>query len=150
MLDTIKTKLKAHLLHALQEGYDPSLQWPPIDFETPADKEHGDLSCNIALKSAKILKKPPVELAQDISTLLEKQLAKTDLNSQIKSIEVKKPGFINFYFQSNAFVDILSEVFLKNESYGKSNLGAKQKIQIEFVSANPTGPLSIAHARQAA
>ena len=132
---------------AMAEGVD---DLPSVEIEKPADKLHGDLSSNIALKSAKIFKKKPLDIAADLVAEINKTLEESTVKSSIANIEVKAPGFINFYLSDQQIYTILHDVFAQKSAYGSSELGQGEKIQIEFVSANPTGPLSVAHARQAA
>jgi len=118
-----------------------------IDFQNeiiinvPSEKENGDFSTNLALQLTKILKKNPMEIAEKI---------KENINDErIKKIEIKAPGFINFFVSKTLWTDNLNKVLEENENYGKSNIGNKKKIDIEFVSANPTGNLHVGHARGA-
>ncbi|MBN1870672.1 MAG: arginine--tRNA ligase [Candidatus Omnitrophica bacterium] len=123
---------------------------PSVELEIPADKEHGEFASNIALKSSRLFKKPPMDVAQQFQSVFQGLLKNQELRRKIAKIEVKKPGFINFYLAPAAAFEILSQIFRDQKNYGRLPYGAKKKIQIEFVSANPTGPLSVAHARQAA
>ncbi len=117
-----------------------------ISLEIPKDNANGDLSSNIALKLARELKKSPIDIAKQIKEKLDigKSL------SCFSKIEVKPPGFINFFLGSTFLSETLKSVLTLEDQFGSSELGKSKSIQIEFVSANPTGPLSVAHARQAA
>ena len=122
---------------------------PPIYLENPKNKTYGDLSSNIALRIANLCKRNP----QDIAQLIREHLAensKGEFKDSIKNIEVKSPGFINFFFTKQYLCETLKSVLKEKNNFGKVNIGRNEKVQIEFVSANPTGPLSVAHARQAA
>jgi len=121
-----------------------------IYLEDVKEKEFGDWSLNLAMKLTKEFRKSPEEVAAFLSAQLQKKLKKKKLGQKIKKIEVKPPGFINIFLDNNALYDVLKLIREEKENYGKSKLAKKEKILIEFVSANPTGPLSIAHARQAA
>jgi len=149
MLSDFKTQLKSFLEQTLSKNFS-SENLPSIELESPAQKIHGDYACNIALKSAKIFKKPPIKIAEDFCNIIQKNIAETDIAHKIAKIEIKNPGFINFYLTPQTIFETLHQIFTDQDCYGRSNFGQKQKIQIEFVSANPTGPLSVAHARQAA
>ena len=81
---------------------------------------------------------------------LQELLDASPLKGHIAKIEVKKPGFINFYLSPEGFYSVLYDVFAQKENYGRSHFGHTQKFCLEFVSANPTGPLTVAHGRQAA
>lgn len=149
MLNDLKNNLQELLVSALRPQFQNENDVPIIELETPADKKHGDFSCNVAMKSAKALRKAPITIAGDFLKCIEGAISTSEMSGLIEKVEVKAPGFINFYLAPKAFYLILEEIFEKQEEYGKSDFGKGKKIQIEFVSANPTGPLSVAHARQA-
>lgn len=121
-----------------------------INLEIPNDKTHGDLASNVALKVCKELKKSPLEIANQIKEYLSDNSSKLGLAQYVHKIEVEPPGFINFFFSHKILSETINEILTKKDNFGKSDLGKSKKVQIEFVSANPTGPLSVAHARQAA
>ncbi|MFT5170160.1 MAG: arginyl-tRNA synthetase, partial [Candidatus Omnitrophota bacterium] len=146
----IKEKIRIFITDNLAQLTDAINDLPAVEIEKPADPSHGDFSTNIALKSARVFRKKPADIALDIIQQLQKSLESSDLKSYIASIEVKGPGFINFRLSSDAVYEVLHKVFKEKDNFGTSNFGKDEKIQIEFVSANPTGPLSVAHARQAA
>jgi arginyl-tRNA synthetase len=138
------------LINQAVRGLSIPGELPSIVVEVPADKNHGEFTCNIAMQLSRILKKNPVEIADHIVKALETTLSAHPLRSKIKKIEVKKPGFINFYFSHEALYDILYRIFEEGSRFGSSNFGQGRKTLVEFVSANPTGPLTVAHGRQAA
>jgi len=115
-----------------------------LEVGTPRSREYGDLSTNIALKLSKPLKKSPKDIAASILPKL-----KEDFKDVFDNIEIVEPGFINFYFSTEYLYGFLGDI-LKDERVFLNNIGKGKKVLIEFVSANPTGPLSIAHGRQAA
>lgn len=122
-----------------------------IELEIPREKSNGDVSTNIAMKAAKLAKKPPLQLAEILKTDLEKRLSRDDvLNKAVASVEMKKPGFINFFLSDGYLLSVLAEIRNKDLDFGRSDMGRGDMFQVEFVSANPTGPLTIAHGRQAA
>jgi len=121
-----------------------------ILIDVPADKQHGEFSCNIAMQLSRVLKKAPIQIAQQIVPQIEELLKSSSLNGQIAKVEIKSPGFINFYLSPEGFYQVLYDVFAQKSNYGRSNYGANKKFCLEFVSANPTGPLTVAHGRQAA
>jgi len=123
---------------------------PAVLIDVPADKQHGEFSCNMALQLSRQLKKSPLSIAQQILPKLQELLNSSSLNKQISKIEIKAPGFINFYLSAEGFYNVLDDVYQQKENYGRSNFGRAQKFCLEFVSANPTGPLTVAHGRQAA
>ena len=110
-----------------------------VVIEIPKDKVNGDFSTNIAMQLAKQLKKPPVEIAKDI--------IKNINETWIDKIEIAGPGFINFFVKQDYLLDNINYVIEQNEKYGSSSLGNHEKVNIEFVSANPTGILHIGNAR---
>lgn len=116
---------------------------PTVHVERTRDASHGDFATNIALMLAKAAKMNPRELAQKIITALPQ-------NDAILKIEIAGAGFINFFMNPNAQYQIISDIQTASENFGKSQIGAGKKVQVEFVSANPTGPLHVGHGRGAA
>lgn len=115
-----------------------------LTFEKPKQEEHGDLTTNVAMSLAKSLGKNPRALAQEIVVNLK-------VSSEFVSrVEVAGPGFINVKFTDAFFTNQLGSILEQGGSFGKSSMGGNKKTQVEFVSANPTGPLSVGHGRQAA
>lgn len=114
-----------------------------VQLERPKIKEHGDISCNIAMVLAKEQKRNPLDIANELTNKLKKN---TDL---ITRIEIAKPGFINFVVSDSALCESLAEALKANESFGIAKQKTREKILIEYVSANPTGDLHIGHGRQA-
>jgi arginyl-tRNA synthetase len=117
---------------------------PALVIETPAHAEHGDFSTNAAMMLAKAEKTAPRLVAE---TLVRHLLASVDI---CHKIEIAGPGFINFYVKEDAWRGLLPHIAAAGAEYGKSQVGAGKKVQVEFVSANPTGPLHIGHGRGAA
>mgnify|MGYP001435061266 FL=1 len=113
-----------------------------ISIEKPKNKDHGDVSTNIALLLTKIIKKNPLEICEE----LKKELIKSDL---FESIEIAKPGFINFKLAVSSLTKSLNKIIDLNNDYGKNKSGKNKKVLVEFVSANPTGPLTVGHGRGA-
>lgn len=155
MSSDFQSQLKSIIEQSLAELFQndkKTLSLPPISvtLEIPTEKKYGDYSCTAALRLASILKKNPFELAKSLRDSISSKLLNSSLKNKIQSIEVIKPGFINFYLTSAAILEILEEILERAENFGRSNQKKGEKIHIEFVSANPTGPLSVAHARQAA
>jgi arginyl-tRNA synthetase len=141
----LESKLISELEELLKE-INPKLSSQPIVIETPRDKKFGDLSTNIAMKISSQIKKNPIELAEYFKKKLEEVSLLKDF---FEKIDVISPGFLNFYFSGKFLRENLKEIIKLKQNYGKNNIGNGKKILIEFVSANPTGPLSIAHGRQA-
>ncbi len=144
----MKDYLKSKILAALEKsGLKTSSD---ISFEKPKVESHGDLSTNFALVVAKQLseeslsvKMKPREIAQRIVDAIELD------PTLVRKVEVAGPGFINFKFTDKYFLTFINEVLENGEDFGKSTAGAGKKTQVEFVSANPTGPLTVGHGRNA-
>jgi len=118
--------------------------------DIPADSRFGDLSLNLAMRLASILKKSPLEIANNVVLNINKHLARVPFKGYIKEVKAEGAGFINFYLSNIYFCDELKAVLLEGPDAFRVNLGRGRPVLLEFVSANPTGPLSVAHARQAA
>src|SRR2546430_2029261 len=119
----------------------------PITLERPKVAAHGDLSCNIALQIAKSLKKNPREVAQTIADAVRANPAGRGLVDQV---EIAGPGFINLRIAAAAKQAVVPTVLREANHFGTISSAGGEKVVIEFVSANPTGPLHVGHARQAA
>lgn len=111
-----------------------------FDVEIPSDEKHGDLSSNVALLSAKVLKMAPIKIAQMITSNIGEV-------EYVEKIEIAGPGFINFFLSKNYFADALKEIEKCGKTYGDNSSGKNKKVMIEFVSANPTGPMHMGNAR---
>ena len=121
------------------------------EIEIPKDKTHGDLATNVSLKAVRFTRgMRPLDLAGLIKAKLEHEIAIFHLKDIIERVEVKPPGFINFFFSKDYLCKVLLEIKRRRGSFGRSSIGRGIRLQVEFVSANPTGPLTIAHGRQAA
>jgi arginyl-tRNA synthetase len=134
--------LKRIITEALQRLY-PEIELPEITLEKPRIAEHGDLASNVAMTLAKPLRKPPRAIAEELVGALSFD------TEQLESVEIAGPGFINFRFASNWLYTALQGALDKGESYGKGDLLSGKRYQVEFVSANPTGPLTVGHGRNA-
>ncbi|MFH0987636.1 MAG: arginine--tRNA ligase [Patescibacteria group bacterium] len=115
-----------------------------INIDYPPRKEYGDYSTTLPLDLAKVLKKNPLKIAEDIFSLVKKEKL-----SIFKKIEVIKPGFINFFIRENYFRKELEKVLEEKENFGKINIGKGKNTNVEFISANPTGSLHIGNGRGA-
>ena len=119
------------------------LKETPLVLEIPKNYEHGDLSCNIAMILSKKLKKNPREIANEIISEIKYD------EKIISDIKIAGPGFINFYFTNRFVSKVIDDILSKRENYGKSSINTGKKANVEFVSANPTGPLTVGHGRNA-
>ena len=118
--------------------------------DLPTDSRFGDLSTNIALRLSKAIGKPPLQVAANVIEEIKKHLEKSPLKDYIERIKPEGPGFINFYLSDRYFYEQLRDVIRDKDAFFRVDTGKGRKVLLEFVSANPTGPLSVAHARQAA
>lgn len=116
---------------------------PRINVENTRDKSHGDFATNLAMMLTKMMGKPPREVAQ----LIIEKLPDSEV---IEKVEIAGPGFINFFVNGSAKFDVIEAVLDAGEAYGRCNVGQGQSVLIEYVSANPTGPLHVGHGRGAA
>ena len=120
---------------------------PNVVLERPRDPSHGDIACNVAMQLAKPLKKNPRELAQAVVAAI---LANPAREGLVESIDIAGPGFINLRVAATAKQAVVQVIQREGDCYGKSDAGAGRKVMVEFVSANPTGPLHVGHGRQGA
>ena len=137
--------MKEYLYTAFKEAEKkiPELAEISISFDIPKSSEHGDLSSNAAMLLSKKFKKNPRVIAQEIidALLLD--------NSVIEKTEIAGPGFINFFFTLQSTAEIVKDIIKQSDNYGKSDKYSGKKANVEFVSANPTGPLTVGHGRNA-
>jgi len=117
---------------------------PPFEIEWPKVKEHGDLSANIALVLSRQKKSPPQKVAEEIVRKIRN--SKSEIRNLVEKIDVKN-GFINFTFKKEVWQESLREIEAEGENFGQSDSGKGRKVLVEFVSANPTGPIHIGNAR---
>jgi arginyl-tRNA synthetase len=137
----LKEQISAAVLKA---GLATEAELPDIILEKPKDKSHGDFATNIAMQLARIAKKAPRQIAEDIVANLDASKA------SVEKVEIAGPGFINFFMKNDFLTDLIPTILDAGEAYGKSDFGQDKKVQVEFVSVNPTGDLHLGHARGAA
>ncbi|TVV41813.1 arginine--tRNA ligase [Thalassolituus sp. C2-1] len=143
MKPQIAELLSAAVASLKAQGTLPADLEPRIQIDNTRDKAHGDLATNLAMMLAKPAGKNPRELAQLLVDALP-------ANTLVEKVEIAGPGFINFYLSDASTASLVKAVLEQKEAYGRNNDGAGRKVQVEFVSANPTGPLHIGHGRGAA
>ncbi|WP_096203009.1 arginine--tRNA ligase [Bacillus sp. FJAT-45350] len=144
-VEQIKEQLKSEIIEAvLRAELATKDTMPVVVLETPKDKAHGDYATNMAMQLARVAKKAPRAIAEELVAQLDKEKA------SIAKVEIAGPGFINFYMDNAYLRDVITTVLEANQNYGQTNVGNNTKIQVEFVSANPTGNLHLGHARGAA
>ena len=132
-------RLVADAADAAGEGGDP----PAFALDVPRQADHGDFACNAAMVLTKRLRRPPREIAQELIDQLG------DAGGLVERAEIAGPGFVNLWLSDARWQGLLREILEAGPRYGASEAGAGRKIQVEFVSANPTGPLTLGHGRQA-
>lgn len=127
----------------IADGTLPQGLEPAINIDRTKDKNHGDLASNIAMTLAKPARKAPRDIAQQI-------IAALPASSQLSKAEIAGPGFINFFLNEAAASQVVKDILSQGQRFGHNQDGAGKKVQVEFVSANPTGPLHVGHGRGAA
>jgi len=135
--------VRAALSDAIAAGQLPVRSVPAFTLEVPSDLAFGDLACNVAMLCAREARKPPRAVAETVIAHLR------DPGGWLANVEIAGPGFINFRLAAPFWRMLLGEALAQGERYGQSDVGAGRPVQVEFVSANPTGPLHIGHGRGA-
>lgn len=143
MKDTLITLLEGAVAALKQEGVLPQDVQPTIKVDPTKDKAHGDYATNLALMLAKPAGMQPRELAAAVVNALP-------ASDAVQKTDIAGPGFINFFAATDAAAQVVAQVLDCGDTFGRSMLGQGQKVQVEFVSANPTGPLHVGHGRGAA
>ncbi|MYL69658.1 arginine--tRNA ligase [Halobacillus litoralis] len=145
IVEQMEQKLKDEIVRSvLAAELASEEEMPEVILEQPKDKAHGDYATNMAMQLARVAKKNPRAIATDLVEQFDKSKA------SIEKIEIAGPGFINFYMNNQYLTELVPTILNTGEKYGRSNSGQDHKIQVEFVSANPTGTLHLGHARGAA
>ncbi len=140
--ETIAELIKNAVIAAQQAGKLPALTLPEIAIERPQNPEHGDYACSISLKLARAVGTSPLAIASEIAGFITP-------SAEIESATVAPPGFINFTLKNDWLTQQVDAILEIGEAYGNIELGQGKRIQIEFVSVNPTGPLHVGHGRGA-
>jgi len=144
----MKQIIKKIIIEASKQAFNqkdlPVDEFAEIELEEPKSESHGDFSSNVAMKMASIQKLAPRKIAEAIIKNID------DKEGIIYKTEIAGPGFINFFISPSAWYPVLKTIHTEDASYGASDTGKGKKIQVEFVSANPTGPLHVGHGRGAA
>ncbi|ATP38932.1 arginine--tRNA ligase [Solibacillus sp. R5-41] len=143
-VEQLQQSIKAALVAAVEKaGLVEAGTELNIHLETPKDKANGDFATNIAMQLTKLAKKPPRAIAEAILESIEIE------GTDIEKIDIAGPGFMNITVRKDFLAGVVKAAFEQGEVYGRSNAGGAQKVQVEFVSANPTGDLHLGHARGA-
>ena len=145
LVSTATAQLRQALAQAIQAAIDagqlPQAPLPEIQLEVPADRSHGDWSCNAAMAGARSFRMAPQKIAQAIQENL-------DLSATyFASCQIAGPGFLNFTYHPRFYGEVLQDIHALGAAYGTSDAGQGQRVLVEFVSANPTGPMHIGNAR---
>jgi len=142
MKTTIEKLMSASIDELKKQSFLPPDLTVDVQIEKARDEKHGDFTCNIALILAKSAKKNPHDIAQKIIEHLPS-------HPHIEKIEIAGPGFINFKLSQTVYEELIQTILNKKEKFGLSTMGKTHKVHIEYVSANPTGPLHVGHGRGA-
>lgn len=139
--EQLEERVKQALVCLLTEHHQEGREAPRFLIEIPAQTSHGDFSCNVAMVSSKLFRLPPREIA---AALLERMTLE---GSYFERAEVAGPGFLNFFISQRWFSDVVADIVAEKEQYGRCDVGSGKRVIVEFVSANPTGPMHIGNAR---
>lgn len=139
--DMLRSKLESAVKAAVAAGELPEKDPAPFIVEIPSNKANGDFSTNIAMACAKCFRKAPRMIAQSIADHIDRG------DTLFERVEIAGPGFLNFFLSGSYYSAVLKDIFACGEDYGKSDFGQGKKVIVEFVSANPTGPMHIGNAR---
>ncbi|MCC8069076.1 MAG: arginine--tRNA ligase [Ruminococcus sp.] len=139
--EELKQLILCSLGRLVADGKISAEPLPPFRIEVPADKSHGDFAVNVAMVSAKTLKMPPRKIAELICSRLDLE------GSFFNRCEIAGAGFINFFLNQKWFSNVVDNVIAEKENFGRTDLGKGKRVLVEFVSANPTGPMHIGNAR---
>ena len=140
-VESLKSAITNAINKAIENGELPKAEIPEFIIETPADTTHGDFATNAAMAGAKSFRMPPFKIAQAITANLDLS------NTVCERFETAGPGFINFFLGSDFYSGVVEEILSNPEDYGKSDFGKGENVMVEFVSANPTGPMHMGNAR---
>lgn len=143
MINELLNNLKLDIIKSIKDKYDLDINENDVFFDTPKDKSHGDYSINIAMRLAKPLRKAPVIIANEIIENIDNN------KNHLEKVEVLN-GFINFFIDKKYLSNVVFKINAEKDNYGNSNYGNHKKVDIEYVSANPTGFLHVGHCRGAA
>ncbi len=145
VVETTKNSIKNSILKAAEKaiklGAFPEAELPNFTIEEPADRTHGDFAVNAAMVWARALRSAPRKIAEAIVENIDIS------DTYVDKLEIAGPGFINFYLKNEYYGAVVADVLCKGDNYGNSTVGAGKKVMVEFVSANPTGPMHIGNAR---
>lgn len=137
----LKNIIEQAVKKAVSNGTLPEAEMPQFNIEKPANKDNGDYSTNVAMAGARAFKKAPRMIAEAIVSCIDLD------GTAFDRVEIAGPGFMNFFLSQQFYSNVLKDVFSCGKDYGKSDYGQGKRVLVEFVSANPTGPMHIGNAR---
>lgn len=137
----LKNIIEQAVKKAVSNGALPEAEMPQFNIEKPANKDNGDYSTNVAMAGARAFKKAPKMIAEAIASCIDLD------GTAFERVEIAGPGFMNFFLSQQFYSNVLKDVFSCGKDYGKSDYGQGKRVLVEFVSANPTGPMHIGNAR---
>lgn len=137
----LKNIIEQAVKKAVSNGALPEAEMPQFNIEKPANKDNGDYSTNVAMAGARAFKKAPRMIAEAIVSCIDLD------GTEFERVEIAGPGFMNFFLSQQFYSNVLKDVFSCGKDYGKSDYGQGKRVLVEFVSANPTGPMHIGNAR---
>ena len=137
----LKNIIEQAVKKAVSNGALPETEMPQFNIEKPANKDNGDYSTNVAMAGARAFKKAPRMIAEAIVSCIDLD------GTAFERVEIAGPGFMNFFLSQQFYSNVLKDVFSCGKDYGKSDYGQGKRVLVEFVSANPTGPMHIGNAR---
>ena len=137
----LKNIIEQAVKKAVSNGTLPEAEMPQFNIEKPANKDNGDYSTNVAMAGARAFKKAPRMIAEAIVSCIDLD------GTAFERVEIAGPGFMNFFLSQQFYSNVLKDVFSCGKDYGKSDYGQGKRVLVEFVSANPTGPMHIGNAR---
>lgn len=143
-MNQIETNLKKALADAAKKAFDTEVEIEKIVIEIPKDKSHGDYSTNLAMQLTRLLKNNPRVIAEALQQNLDMEAA------AIEHCEIAGPGFLNFKIKNTSLAQIIKTVLARGDNFGHNETGNHERVNVEYVSANPTGDLHLGHARGAA
>lgn len=137
----LKNIIEQAVKKAVSNGALPEAEMPQFNIEKPANKDNGDYSTNVAMAGTRAFKKAPRMIAEAIASCIDLD------GTAFERVEIAGPGFMNFFLSQQFYSNVLKDVFSCGKDYGKSDYGQGKRVLVEFVSANPTGPMHIGNAR---
>ncbi len=140
-LTSLRTAIENAFKKAMSEGLLPEAAIPEFIIEAPANRANGDLATNAAMAGARVFRMAPMKIAEALKNSIDLE------NTLFEKCEAAGAGFLNFFYKAEYFAEVIEEIEKTGENYGRSDYGQGKKYMVEFVSANPTGPMHMGNAR---